>query len=37
MEYQKDNMIDVDYETMQQLVDVKILFNKIKFSFNLNK
>jgi len=22
MEYQKDNMIDVDYETMQQLVEV---------------
>jgi hypothetical protein len=40
MEYQKDNMIDVDYETMQQLVEVinenieKYILNKIKIIFS---
>lgn len=31
MEFQKDNLVDVDYETMQQLVEVQY-----KYKYKLN-
>jgi len=27
MEFQKDNLVDVDFETMQQLVEVLMIFD----------
>lgn len=35
MEFQKDNLVDVDYETMQQLVEVQYI-NKYKLHFIYN-